>query len=145
MKEIKDTIKELEKLDSRLNRAVQLEKQAEEAQRLAAGLRDDADEKLRQAQTEKLEADRLLEEYKELYSRGDDELKGREKTLAAKAADCALKSEDVAKSQALRGNEQVIQAASLAKREAECLEREEKLYIQGEKYKAVVEYINNTL
>ena len=146
MNQIQDTIKTLwEESDEKLQKATALEEQATAIQRNATELRDKADTKLREVQNEKLEAERISNEYRAESGRKEDELKNRETTLAAKQADLERQTTEKTKLLDTRENEQSIRTSDLLKREAACKVKEEDLDKRRGRYGSIVDFIQKSL
>jgi hypothetical protein len=142
---IKDTIKALEEADTKLKSALEAEKKAQDVQRKATGMRDEADKMLRLAQSDKLEAEKILALYNADKSRKEDELKGREKALAARLVDYNRNIKELNETKESFGNDLLNREADIDKKIAYLEKASAEVILKEEKVTLIMDYIAKVL
>lgn len=91
MSTVKETLAMFEELDKKLDEIAVREAQLATAQRVATGMKDDAERKLAAVTAAQAKVDADLAKFRAESAKKDDEYKNREATLAAKHADLERK------------------------------------------------------
>ena len=145
MNQVKDTIKNLEALDKKLEEAEALEVKAQTAHKQAATLRDEADALKREAQEYKEAGDRARDQYNAQVAAKEDELKNREVTLAGKLVDFQNANDAAVKLAADREGQLNARTSELDNAETACKELMAELKLREANYNSIAEFINKTI
>ena len=145
MNQVKDTIKNLEALDKKLEEAEALEVKAQTAHKQAATLRDEADQLNREATEAKEETQRLMATHKTISDRQGDDLRTREKTLAGKLVDFQNANDAAVKLAADREGQLNARTSELDNAETACKELMAELKLREANYNSIAEFINKTI
>ena len=145
MSQVKDTIKNLEELDARIDKAEAAEQSAIKINKDAAKLRDESKANLAKTVAERQGINSLNAVKDAEFSRKDSELKNREATLLAKQADLERKTAEKNKEFDVREAELAILSNAVAKGDRLNKEHKATLDALADKYKSISDFITTTL
>lgn len=141
----KSILKTLQEADEKIEKASALEASAITIQKSATKLRDESERNLAKVREERGIFDRLRNEWQAETAKKEDELKNREKTLAAGKADLERKSAE--KNKELTTREEALNAREIGLNNNEQANRAQNVMLndRAAKYKSIADFINKNL